>query len=416
MKEQLSLKPSTAPGSFSIDGGWPLAAGLGLGLLGGFPQAASLHGGWAHVLLVGLLLLVLLVPAALAEWLLGRRAGRALPEGFALLTREADVARFWRLSGWLLLGLPLLSAGLLLALAADSALSVGLTVLGHIPGISAGDLRALPLLLVLAVLVTALLAWGQRRWLQGVLLALVLGLLSVSAVIGLMHQPRLITADFSGDWLGWASLSSAMVSAVALLALGQGAGFIAGTAAGTVATTAVPLRSTLLAGLLALAAQVLLWLATSWLMPDVMTSGNAFDWWARTLPVTLGHEGGAPTLLLLLALILLSVHAAQALLSSSWQHPGARPWRWLVALPSLALALGVVLSSTVQSLVLPVWGVLTLLSVLLLVLFAGWMMKMAHARKALGFARESHYLLWRVLVRVPLPLLLLLALLGQFWS
>lgn len=61
---------------------------------------------------------------------------------------------------------------------------------------------------------------------------------------------------------------------------------------------------------------------------------------------------------------------------------------------------------------LGLWGVLAvlgLLSALAWSVFVGWQMKISHLRKALGFQHEGLYNLWRVAVRVLIPLLLLLA-------
>lgn len=63
-------------------------------------------------------------------------------------------------------------------------------------------------------------------------------------------------------------------------------------------------------------------------------------------------------------------------------------------------------------------GLLTTLSVLLLMvllglsLFAGWVMKISHARKELALPNEGLYNLWRVTVRIALPLAIVWVLSG----
>ena len=60
-------------------------------------------------------------------------------------------------------------------------------------------------------------------------------------------------------------------------------------------------------------------------------------------------------------------------------------------------------------------GILVIISsiaVLLLSVFAGWQMKISHLRKSLNFSNEAVYNLWRVAIRLVVPLALLLALVG----
>lgn len=73
--------------------------------------------------------------------------------------------------------------------------------------------------------------------------------------------------------------------------------------------------------------------------------------------------------------------------------------------------------------VLPVyvlWGLtvmLSIISVLMLSIFVGWQMKISHLRKSLNFSSEINYNLWRVAIRIFVPLALLVAMVGwvQIW-
>jgi hypothetical protein len=63
--------------------------------------------------------------------------------------------------------------------------------------------------------------------------------------------------------------------------------------------------------------------------------------------------------------------------------------------------------------VLLVWG---LVICLIYALFAGWIMKISHLRKSMNFSSEAFYNLWRIAVRVVLPvgiILAIVAVLGQ---
>ncbi len=56
--------------------------------------------------------------------------------------------------------------------------------------------------------------------------------------------------------------------------------------------------------------------------------------------------------------------------------------------------------------------VLTCVSVLILSVFAGWQMKISHLRKSMNFNSELTYNLWRVAVRLLVPLAVIVALIG----
>jgi SNF family Na+-dependent transporter len=63
---------------------------------------------------------------------------------------------------------------------------------------------------------------------------------------------------------------------------------------------------------------------------------------------------------------------------------------------------------------LMIWG---LLICLIYSIFVGWMMKISHLRKAINFSSEGFYNIWRIAVRIILPLAILMALvayIGQF--
>ena len=70
--------------------------------------------------------------------------------------------------------------------------------------------------------------------------------------------------------------------------------------------------------------------------------------------------------------------------------------------------------SPIFNVVLLVWG---LLICLIYALFAGWIMKISHLRKSMNFSSEAFYNIWRIAVRVVLPvgiILAIIAVLGQF--
>ena len=83
----------------------------------------------------------------------------------------------------------------------------------------------------------------------------------------------------------------------------------------------------------------------------------------------------------------------------------------------ISLALTLVLGMLLVIAVPTAWlvGVLVIVSsiaVLLLSVFVGWQMKISHLRKSLNFASEGFYNVWRIAIRIIVPLALVLALLG----
>ena len=86
--------------------------------------------------------------------------------------------------------------------------------------------------------------------------------------------------------------------------------------------------------------------------------------------------------------------------------------QWLIILLALLLWL-IPAVSTLFNAVLMVWG---LIICLIYAIFAGWIMKISHLRKAMNFSNELFYNLWRIAVRVVLPLsivMAIVAILGQ---
>lgn len=59
--------------------------------------------------------------------------------------------------------------------------------------------------------------------------------------------------------------------------------------------------------------------------------------------------------------------------------------------------------------VLMLWG---LVICLIYAIFAGWIMKISHLRKAMGFSNELFYNLWRIAIRIVLPLSIVVAIIA----
>lgn len=385
-----------------------LSSLLGLAMLHlwELPRQAALHGGIAFVgaWFLGLLLLVL--PLLLLEFMLGKRSRRSPLEGFAFLTREADAKRFWRAAAW---GSTLAS---LLALAAVALVAGGsINYLAREVGLVSATVNevsatgpALPLgtgALLLLAAGLSLLAPAIRSVLLVGVLALVLVLLAVSALGGLGMVELLYSATplDSEDWRAAFRL--------ALLSLGGGLGVL------WVGGMRLPREAALgrlALGLVALQLvfAVLLMLA---LAPFVAVQAINAGSGLQVVP------SGTAVWLLLVALILIALLALKLLAEPLLLRLIEKGLERLPAVVVVFVAATVLAEAVwffghaagVQGL-LKVLGVLLLLVLFGLSVFTGWAMKISHARKELALPSEAIYNVWRVAVRLVVPLCILWAL------
>ena len=82
--------------------------------------------------------------------------------------------------------------------------------------------------------------------------------------------------------------------------------------------------------------------------------------------------------------------------------------QWVIIVAALAVWAISQIEQVLNPLLM-LWG---LVICLIYVIFAGWIMKISHLRKAMNFSTELFYNLWRIAVRVVLPLAIVLAMLS----
>ncbi len=316
-------------------------------------------------------------PLALAERALAVRAGRPLLAGFQALTREADAHRAWRVIAWSSLGASLLALVLTALLAGLLATSAVQTLAGSTAGLHAGGVLW-PVLTVATLLLSFLRAYGHAPspvWLlpaallagwhvagqqSGNLPPVLADLplpVALPAAAGLLFGALLLGTGLGAHWqqsdAGQQRLPLAGRGVVLLVGLG--------------------LVALLLTGRGSLPVLLLGYLATL----------LALDALAR--PALAAVRGlNLPPLLAPLLVLVPVVVAAEAV----WYFAGA------AALDCLTFALAVWMA----------------VNMLLLALFAGWVMKISHVRKALQLPSEGLYNVWRIAVRWVAPVTLLIAL------
>lgn len=371
------------------------------------PRLAAQHGGLAFVAAWLLFLLLLGLPALLLGLALGRRSRRSPLEGLAFLTREADAPRFWRSAAW---GL---SLGMLLALAAVALLAGGHInflarelelVDGTVQAVSSSGL-VWPLgtgTLFLFAAGANLLPPVLRARLTPAVLFVVLVLLLLAALAGLGTA----TGLYGATPLALADWREALRLALLGAAGTGGVAWIGGMH--------LPRESSLARhGLIAVLLQILLaGLLLLALAPFVAAErANAMGSTLQIVPT------GATVWMLMSALILATV-LVLVLLGDVLLFWLAE--KKLARLPSVLLVYGLAAllaeavwffgqAAGLQHL-LVVLAVLLLLVLLVLSVFAGWSMKISHLRKELAFSSEAVYNLWRIAVRIVLPLAIVFAL------
>lgn len=365
------------------------------------PEVAARSGGLAFLGAWSLALVVLGLPLVMLELMLGKRSRRSPLDGLAHLTREADAGRGWRFGAWggaaaavlALAAIALVAGGFVNALVRD------LGIAGAAVSIASDTGPALPLgtgaLLLVAAgfsLLNPLLR--SRVQLAGLVVACLLLLLAATASAlsnaGSLYPSRALTGS---DWREAFRL--------ALLSLGGGLGVT--WLAGMRLPAGAPVGRLALAmiGLQVVFAVLLMLAQAPFVAAAASTAGEGFSIvvTGSSLWIVLG------ALLLATALALPQV-AEPVLLRLAERGMARLPAVVLVFMGAGLLAEGVWLVGHAAG----VQALLTVLSLLLLAVlaclsvFAGWGMKISHARKELALPAEGVYNLWRIAVRLVVPL------------
>ncbi|WP_198332553.1 hypothetical protein [Psychrobacter aquimaris] len=340
--------------------------------------------------LLWLLAMVLVsLPVVYAEIALAYRSVDAPLAGMQKLTREADASPIWRSFGWLAALVSIMIAALVISGASTGVLAA-LTELNSAPAIPSFAIAAG--LMVVAVLLSLL---GVAP------LPIGLGLMVIGLLLGVANG--LPNIDFAMTDISLNEWARAV--ALALVSVGAGTGLywfgqnlVTNQVATAVDTDNInaqkPARSRATSEYRATKLVLPIWILQ--LIVGVValsTSGMALppigqlSYWIGVLFVAsyllhystqqLAHKFG-----LLVSVVLTFVLALLLVVIV--------PTVWLVGLL-------VIISS---------------IAVLFLSIFAGWQMKISHLRKSLNFGNEAFYNLWRIAIRLIVPLALLLALIG----
>jgi hypothetical protein len=306
-------------------------------------------------------MVVLALPLTLLEAALARRSQTSPLQALSTLTREADVKPTWRLVGWLAVGVMALIAG---GMAHQSA--------GYVlDRLSDSGIQAPELLLWLIVPLLAIGLSFVPRLAVG--LGVVFAVLAVE--ISTFHQ-----GIGQWAWTGFSLIEWSSAVVLALVASGLGMGLYWQAALeqqrDQASQAAVPIwAAQVVAGVLFAFAQ------------------GIHSHWATTLYAVALVCGSA--YLICMVRVQLAARGFPALLQ--WATIATALMIWLAPWSSAWVMLA------------SIWG---LVVCAVYALFSGWQMKISHLRKALSFDQEGIYNLWRIAMRLAIPLAILVAMLG----
>ncbi|MGY8856141.1 MAG: hypothetical protein ACKVLO_01940 [Pseudomonadales bacterium] len=337
--------------------------------------------------LLWLLAMVLVaLPVVYAEIALAYRSVEGPLAGMQKLTREADVSPIWRSFGWLAALVSIVIAALVISGASTGILSA-LTELNSVPDVPSFAVAAglMVIALLLSLLGVAPLPIG-------------LGLMVIGLLLGFANGvPNAGFAMTDVSLTEWAR-----AVALALVSVGAGTGlyWFGQNLVSKQTVTAVEANNQQVKN----RAATREYRATKLVLPiwvlQLLIGVVALSTSGMSLPPIgqLLYWGGV-------------LFVASYLLHYSTQQLTHKFGLLVSLIITFAVALLLVVAIPTAWLV----GILVIISsiaVLLLSVFAGWQMKISHLRKSLNFSNEAVYNLWRVAIRLVVPLALLLALIG----
>lgn len=336
--------------------------------------------------LLWLLAMVLVaLPVVYAEIALAYRSVEGPLAGMQKLTRESDASPIWRSFGWLAALVSIVIAALIIS-GASTGILTALTELNSTPDVPSFAVAAglMVITVLLSLLGVAPLPIGLGLMVVGLILGIANGVPNISFAmtdISLVEWARAVALALvsvgAGTGLYW--FGQNLVSKQTVTAVEASSQQAQSRAARDYRATKLVLPIWIL--------QVLVGVVALFISGMSLPPIGQLLYWAGVLFVVsyllhystqqLAHKFG-----LLVSLIITFVLALLLVV--------AIPTTWLVGIL-------VIVSS---------------IAVLLLSVFAGWQMKISHLRKSLNFSSEAFYNLWRVAIRLVVPLALLLALIG----
>ena len=307
-------------------------------------------------------MLILALPICYLEIALAKRSKTTALNALSSLTRDADASQKWRVVGWLaVVFIPFLAGGML---------SNASQLLGHF----AFNGIAPNLLFVGLAIVAIALSFAPRKMIVILSVVGVLASLILANVMGTALPAWQVTPVEFSEW------GSATVLALVASGLGMG----------------------------------LYWQSSlpAVKQQDVATKTALPIWIAQLLAVVAFGFFAANAQIPGFAFVVAVVSTSALLLNMAREQLLQRQLniaiQWLVILVAV-LVWAIPAISPIFNTILMLWG---LIICLIYAIFAGWIMKISHLRKSMNFSNELFYNLWRIAVRVVLPVSIIVAMIA----
>lgn len=354
-------------------------------------------------------MLLVSLPVLFAEIGLARRSGQSPLLAMPVLTRESDSSMAWRGYGWLAQLTALSLAALVIASIGVHGQALFAMVGVVLPTFVVGAL------LMAVVLIISTLGFGLIKPMLLLALLAVLATIGIHLADGFELTNIQMTAFSLAEWaravalallcfavgggVYWWELSQTNLNQAQPNQVNQSAQSQSSASRQVLPILAVQVVVGLVAMVLVASKEATLSM-TLMLMSTDTTLVQGANKMGSTLASGLLVMAGVSLAIALVSMTMIQVKERLGLVKSM-----------LMLLPALVLV------------VLPVyvlWGltvILSIISVLMLSIFVGWQMKISHLRKSLNFSSEINYNLWRVAIRIFVPLALLVAMVGwvQIW-
>ncbi len=307
-------------------------------------------------------MLILALPLCYLEIALAKRSKTTALQALSGLTRDADTSQRWRIVGWLaVVFIPFLAGGMLNS---SAVLLEQFTAQGV----------QLPILLAGVSVAAFLLSFLSRQLLVLTGVVAVIAAVVLSKILGTPVQAWKLTPVEFSEW--------GNATVLALVASGLGMGLY--------------WQSTL--------AQLS--------QQDQATKTVLPIWIAQLLAVVVfsffAANAQIPVIVLTVAVVMTAAFLLQMAREQLQQRQLSIIVQWLILLVAVLVWFIPLASSFFYTLIM-LWG---LIICLIYAIFVGWIMKISHLRKAMNFSSEAFYNIWRIMVRIVLPLAIVTAIIA----
>ncbi|WP_312080844.1 hypothetical protein [Acinetobacter schindleri] len=312
-------------------------------------------------------MLILALPVCYLEIALAKRSKTTALQALSSLTREADSSQRWRIVGWLAVVFIPFLAGAMLNHASNVVSIANLEV-------------QQPVILAGLAIVALLLSLIPRLILVGITTVGVITSLVLANVMGTALPEWQVTPVQFSEW--------GNATVLALVASGLGMGLYWQSSLAAVKQQDVATKTVLP-----------IWIAQ-------LVAVIAFGFFAVKAEV--------PAFTLVAAIVAAAALMLQMAREQLQQRQINVIIQWVIVVVATLVWLIPNITPVFNNLLI-LWG---LAISLIYALFAGWIMKISHLRKSMNFSSEAFYNIWRIAVRVVLPVSIvvaIIAVLGQWF-